>query len=295
METRIQRHFHDDKCAKFGLVLSENGYWNDTEALQRKVLEMRGKVFGEKHPQTLIIKYSLATSLATMKELQEAEKLGIEVGETQKDVMGHKAPEMLQKLQVQVVKARTKIRGSNHPETLVSMHNLASTLRQQGELKKADKLGKQVLEARKALFGKYQDRLEEAAEMQSRVVKLRKEILGLERLSTLRSMYFLAVILQQQGKLEVAKELELVAVQGLRRAAGAENQHTVQMMKVLLKIFQNEGNITEVEKIQAELEEIKNHKRSDAMGASRWKLSMVSTFFHQSPAPYNVYLPKLWA
>ncbi|KAF8514539.1 hypothetical protein BU17DRAFT_94396 [Hysterangium stoloniferum] len=306
VEARIQPRFQDDECAKFGLVLSENGYWKDTEALQRKALKIRGRVLGGEHPDTLISKYNLAMILGSMGELQKAEEIGKEVVEAQKDIMGDEALETLQSmanlavtylaqkrleeaesLQAQVVQARTRIRGPNHPETLVSMYNLSSTLRQQGRLEDAEKLGIQVLKARKAVFGeddpatltsmaglaatfRDQGRLEEAAEMQSKVVQLRKDRLGLEHLSTLRSMHFLALILQQQGKLQDAMSVGLGAVQGLKKAAGAENEHTVGMMEVLMDIFQAEGNSAEVENLKAELEEIKNHQRSDA----KWHKSL---------------------
>jgi hypothetical protein len=55
---------------------------------------------------------------------------------------------------VQVVEARIRVLGEDHPGTLTSMNNLANTYWDQGRLKEAEQLGVQVLEARNRVLGK---------------------------------------------------------------------------------------------------------------------------------------------
>lgn len=56
-------------------------------------------------------------------------------------------------LEVQVMEARKKVPGLEHPDTLGSMANLASTYWNQGQLKEAEYLEVQDLEARKKVPG----------------------------------------------------------------------------------------------------------------------------------------------
>lgn len=63
-------------------------------------------------------------------------------------------------MKVQVMETRKRVLGEEHPDTLVSMNNLASTYWNQGRRAKAKSLFVQVVEARKrALELKHPDTL----------------------------------------------------------------------------------------------------------------------------------------
>src|SRR5208283_1461663 len=57
-------------------------------------------------------------------------------------------------LEKQVLEARARLQGKEHPDTLMSMNNLAQTLKAQGDLARAHKLQEQVVEAMARLLGK---------------------------------------------------------------------------------------------------------------------------------------------
>jgi hypothetical protein len=57
------------------------------------------------------------------------------------------------KLHEEVLNARTRILGGDHPDTLTAMSNLAVTLGDQGDLGGACKLHEQVLDARTRILG----------------------------------------------------------------------------------------------------------------------------------------------
>ncbi len=62
---------------------------------------------------------------------------------------------------------KTKL-GANHPDTLTNMANLASTYKNQGRWKEAEKLDVQVMEIRKTKFGaNYPDMLTNIANLAS--------------------------------------------------------------------------------------------------------------------------------
>ena len=54
---------------------------------------------------------------------------------------------------MQVLEIRKRVLGEEHPNTLTSMGNLASTYADQGRWKEAEELGVQGLEARKRVLG----------------------------------------------------------------------------------------------------------------------------------------------
>ncbi|KAH7627734.1 hypothetical protein B0T09DRAFT_234400, partial [Sordaria sp. MPI-SDFR-AT-0083] len=56
-------------------------------------------------------------------------------------------------LEVQVMETRKAKLGADHPSTLTSMANLASTFWNQGRWEEAEKLEVQVMETRKAKLG----------------------------------------------------------------------------------------------------------------------------------------------
>ena len=58
-----------------------------------------------------------------------------------------------ERLQTQAVGLRRSLLGTDHPDTLTSMANLASTYRNQGRWEEAEKLEVQVLETSKTKLG----------------------------------------------------------------------------------------------------------------------------------------------
>ena len=89
-----------------------------------------------------------------------------------------------EELFVQVLEPSRTMLGEEHPDTLSSMANLASTYRNQGRWKEAEELGVQVMETR-------------------------KRVLGAEHPSTLNSMANLASTYRNQGRWKEAEELEV--------------------------------------------------------------------------------------
>src|SRR5260370_42169013 len=61
--------------------------------------------------------------------------------------------DLAEELEVVVLEKRKELWGEDHPDTLLSMGNLASTYRNQGRLKDAEVLEVAVMEKRKELLG----------------------------------------------------------------------------------------------------------------------------------------------
>ena len=116
-----------------------------------------------------------------------------------------------EKFQLPATEIRSRALGPEHPSTLTSMANLASTYRNQGRWKEAEELEVQVMETRKRVLGeehpdtltsmnnlaftwKTQGRDAEALELMEKCVQLRTRILGVDHpdalsSSTMRSLW----------------------------------------------------------------------------------------------------------
>ncbi|KAL2809361.1 hypothetical protein BJX63DRAFT_423883 [Aspergillus granulosus] len=117
-------------------------------------------------------------------------------------------------LLVQVMETRKRVLGSEHPNTLISMNNLALTYYNQGQWEEAEELLVQVMETQ-------------------------KRVLGLEHQNTLTSMNNLAPTYRKQGKWDEAKELHL---QTQKQMLGPEHPNTLTSMVNLAFSWGQLGN-----------------------------------------------------
>ena len=92
--------------------------------------------------------------------------------------------------------------GKEHPNTLTSMKDLASTYWSQGKL-------------------------QEASDLQERVLKMMSKILGEEHPDTLRSMSNLSLTYESEGRVKEAANLMKKAFEGSQRTLGDEHPDTI--------------------------------------------------------------------
>ena len=96
------KQYHDDEWNNFAYVLKENGDLKNAEQLIVQVIDMRKKLLGTEHPDTLSSMANLARIYWDQDKWNEVEQL-----------------------EVQVMDMRKKLLGAEHPDTLNSMENLA--------------------------------------------------------------------------------------------------------------------------------------------------------------------------
>jgi len=161
------------------------------------------------------------------------------------------------------------ILGEEHPSTLSSMGNLASTYWNQGRWKEAEELEVRVMETRKRVLGEehpdtltsmnnlastYRDqgRWKEAEELGVRVMETRKRVLGEEHRDTLTSIANLAATYRNQGRWKEAEELQVRVMETYLRVLGEEHPDTLTSMSNFAFILKDKG---EGEKAIALMEE----------------------------------------
>ncbi|CBF85153.1 hypothetical protein AN1580.2 [Aspergillus nidulans FGSC A4] len=242
------------------------GRWNEAEKLGLQVLETRKAVLGPEHPDTLSSMANLASTYWNQGRWNEAEKLELQVLETSKAGRWNEA----EKLGLQVLETRKAVLGPEHPDTLSSMANLASTYWNQGRWNEAEKLGLQVLETRKAVLGPEhpdtlssmanlastywnQGRWNEAEKLELQVLETSKAVLGPEHPDTLTSMANLASTYRNQGRWNDAEKLDVQVLETRKAVLGPEHPDTLTSMANLASTYWNQGRWNEAEKLDVQV------------------------------------------
>ncbi|KAL3705406.1 hypothetical protein TMatcc_009078 [Talaromyces marneffei ATCC 18224] len=163
--------------------------------------------------------------------------------------------------------------GKNHPSTLVSMANLASTYRNQGRWDEAEKLEVQVMEKSMTVRGAEhpntlnsmmnlastywnQGRWNEAEKLEVQVMEKSMTVRGAEHPNTLNSMMNLASTYWNQGRWNEAEKLEVQVMEKSMTLLGAEHPDTLTSMMNLASTYQSQGRWNEAEKLEVQVMEI---------------------------------------
>ncbi|GKT48180.1 nephrocystin-3 [Colletotrichum spaethianum] len=177
-----------------------------------------------------------------------------------------------EELEVQVMETRKRMLGEEHPDTLKSMINLASTYTEQGYWKEAEKLQVQVMEAGKRVLGEEhpdtlntmnnlastyteQGRWKEAEGLEVQVMETRKRVLGENHRDTLDIKSNLAVTFQKQGRWKEAEELEEQVMETRKRMFGEEHPDTLKSMINLASTYTEQGRLKEAEGLEVQVME----------------------------------------
>ncbi|KAF4474093.1 Kinesin light chain [Colletotrichum fructicola Nara gc5] len=170
------------------------------------------------------------------------------------------------------VRIRTERLGQEHPSTLTSKANLASTYRNQGRWKEAEELGVRVMEMRKRVLGEEhpdtmtsmndlaliyekQGQWEQAERLHVRVMEKWKSVLGEEHPWTLTSMANLASTYWNQGRWKEAEELGWRVMEMRKRVLGEEHPDALTSMANLASTFWSQGRWKEAEELEVRVME----------------------------------------
>jgi tetratricopeptide (TPR) repeat protein len=200
--------------------------------------EIRARVLGEEHRDTLVAIGNLGLVLLDQGDLPGARRL-------------HEV----------VLEVRMRVLGEEHPDTLTAMSNLASTLGSQGDLPGARLLEETVLDVSKRVHGdehtttlraknnlagtlRSQGDLVGARRLEEAVLEVSMRVLGEEHPNTLTTMSNLAGTLQSQGGLSGARLLQEAVLDALKRAKGPEHPDTLMSMNNLANMLFSQGDLT---------------------------------------------------
>jgi tetratricopeptide (TPR) repeat protein len=173
---------------------------------------------------------------------------------------------------IQVMETLKRVLGPEHPSTLTSMNNLASTYWNIGRWDKAEELEVQVIEIRKRVLGPehpdilatmnnlvstywHKGRWDEAEELGVQVMESQKRVLGPEHPDTLNSMSNLATTYRKKRRLDEAEGLEIQAIEISIRVLGKEHPDTLGIMSNLASTYTLKGQLDKAEELEVQVME----------------------------------------
>jgi eukaryotic-like serine/threonine-protein kinase len=146
-------------------VLDSQGHHVEAEKREREVLDIRRRILGLEHPQTLESMYVMAQIFGEEGHYAEAEKLYRETLDIQRRVLGPEHRQTLssmrdlgdtlhyeghyaeaEKLDRETLDIQRRVLGPEHPDTLNTLENLATVLSSERRYDEAAKLFRQAIE-----------------------------------------------------------------------------------------------------------------------------------------------------
>ncbi|KIN05367.1 hypothetical protein OIDMADRAFT_177562 [Oidiodendron maius Zn] len=174
----------------------------------------------------------------------------------------------------QALQLRETVLGKDHPDTLASMDNLASSLHSQGKYADAEAMDRQVLQLRETVLGKdhpetlgsmnnlasslhSQGKYADAEAMHRQTMQLKETVLGKDHPSTLASMNNLASSLDSQGKYAEAEAMDRQTLQLKETVLGKDHPSTLASMMGLAISLHSQGKYAEAEAMHRQTMQLK--------------------------------------
>jgi eukaryotic-like serine/threonine-protein kinase len=276
-----------------GNVYSNLGLYPSAQSLQQQSMEIRQRVLGPEHPDTLQSMTGLAVVLDREGHYAEAEKLSRGTLDIRRRVLGPEHPDTVksminlaatlsdeghpaeaEKLDREALDIQRRVLGPEHPDTLTSMNNLAGILSDQGHPAEAEKLYRETLDMSRHVLGAEspatlasvnglanalarEGHYGEAEKLYREMLDMERRILGPDHPDTLTSLNNLAFILGLDGRYVEAETLHRETLDIQRRVLGPEHRDTLTSMSNLANDLRSEGNFVEAEKWDRETLDIR--------------------------------------
>lgn len=260
------------------------GLYDGALPLQTSALEIRRRVLGEEHPDTLNSIYNMGVLLRHQGKFGEAEPYLREAMEIRRRVLGEDHLDTLDSinsLAVFLVNVRGKlgeaeryhrealekfrrVLGEDHPDTLNAIQNMGVLLRDQGKLGEAEQYLREAMEKSRRVSGEdhpmtlpsifnvgsllqAQGKLSEAEPYYREVLEKCRRVHGETHPDTFRSIYSLGFLLREQGKLDEAEPYLREALNVSRRTLGEEHPDTLRSITIMGHLLREQGKLGEAE------------------------------------------------
>ncbi|KAH7354935.1 hypothetical protein BKA65DRAFT_549010 [Rhexocercosporidium sp. MPI-PUGE-AT-0058] len=164
----------------------------------------------------------------------------------------------------QILRIRVDVLGKTHPDTLMTMNNLALMLSRQGKYADAEAMNRQTLKIREEVLGKTnpdtlmsmsnlalvlfsQGKYADAEAMNCQTLKIKEEVLGKTHPDTLISMSNLALVLSRQGKYADAEAINRQTLKIREEVLGKTHPVTLMSINNLAGVLDKQGKYADAE------------------------------------------------
>jgi len=159
--------------------------------------------------------------------------------------------------------------GQDHPETLRTRHNIATSLQRQRKYEQAERLFRETIAARRRVLGdahpdtlrsmnqlagtlRSANRYAEAEALYRRTLEGRRRTLGKDHQDTLDTLGRLAFVLAGRAKFADAERLHWQLLESSRRVYGRDHPRTLMTTGSLARVLQQQGKYSEAEQLLRE-------------------------------------------
>jgi tetratricopeptide (TPR) repeat protein len=276
-----------------GTTYKDLGLYPSAEPQMQAALELRQRVLGDEHRDTLESMSNLAQLYRYEGKNAQAEALFTKVLELQRRVLGEIDRDTLntmnslavlyrhegkysqaEPLYIRVLEARQRVLGQENRDTSETMNDLAVLYTYQAKYVQAESLLNKALNIEQRVLGEehpatletmnnlaavYKDdgRYMSAESLYTRVVTLHRRVLGEDHPATLISMDNLGGLYMREGKYAQAESLLAQALGVQRRTLGEEHPSTLVTMSNLGAVYFHEGKYGQAESLSTRVLEIK--------------------------------------
>ena len=267
------------------LTYKQLGIYPEAQRQYERVRELRQRVLGADHRDTLRSMHALASVYTAQGKYALAEALMLQALRGERRVLGENSVDAhitagglasiyllegrlaeAEPLTVEAVDFRLRTSGPENPETLIAMNNLAVLYGQEGKHAEAEQLYTKVLEIRRRINGPEhphtlnvmnnlsvalfsQGKYVAAESLLAPLVETTRRVLGDEHPWTLDVLYNLAFVYRCEGKLAAAEPLALKNLEVWRRTLGEQHPRTLSGATQLAVVYRLEGRFAEAETI----------------------------------------------
>jgi tetratricopeptide (TPR) repeat protein len=288
---RIEGKFDTQPLVKASIHTTiGNAYWelglfDQAEQHYRRTVELRERILGKEHADTLSADNNLGNLYREQGRFGEAEPILTSVLSVRQRVLGQDHPDTLvtmanlgivlneqgkyaeaEPLLTKVLEAERRIRGEEDQETLVSMLNLAKLYGDVGKIAEAETLLTRAIDVGRRVLGEEhprrlqamnnlaaiyysQSKYTDAASLFQNLVEVQTRILGAEHPDTLTGMNNLAVMYRQVGRHQEAEQLLTTVVNVQRRVLGDDHPNQLASLSTLAQVYQHRGDVAEARAI----------------------------------------------
>jgi tetratricopeptide (TPR) repeat protein/predicted Ser/Thr protein kinase len=301
-----------------GKTYMDLGLYPEAQRQLERALDLRHRILGDEHSDTLAAMNELATLYRDQGEYSQAEPLFNKVLELRRRALGQEHPDTLktmnsvselyrqqgkygqaEALYAKVLEHQRRVLGGRHPETLVSMNNLALLYRDEGKYEQAEALLTQALSAQRGVQGeehpdtltsmnnlalvyRSQGKYGQAEALYAKVLEIRRHVLGEEHPDTLTSMNNLAGALSylSQGHNAEVEALLTKVLEVRRRVLGEDHLDTLSSMNNLAVLYRNLGKYAQAEQLFKEGLEIERRLVGEEHPTTLFMMNNVARLYY---------------
>ncbi|MFS8202632.1 tetratricopeptide repeat protein [Streptomyces sp. CWNU-52B] len=170
----------------------------------------------------------------------------------------------------EVLQVQERVRGSDHPDTLTTRHDIARVVAERGDTAEAERLFREVLQVRERVLGSDHPNTlstrHEIARMVARrgdtaeserlhrgVLQVRERVLGSDHPDTLTTRYDIARVVAERGDTAEAERLFREVLQARERVLGSDHPNTLNTRHDIAWVVARRGDTAEAERLYREV------------------------------------------